>query len=324
VKAWPCCFTLPFIIITERERERDMVVQMVFRILLLLGSINAIVQGAGVTNGSCSTQTKCGEVDIPYPFGIGADCYINDWFAIDCNETLSSTSPKPFLRRLNLEVLNISIQGTVRVNYPIFMTCDNGTKSTANVNVDLVSSPFVFSQSKTRFLAVGCNTFASLTSPDGSVIGGCMSVCDQTKKTILTNDTSCNGINCCQTTIPSDLNEFNATIKPIETQSAPDCKYAFLVEQTWFQTNMRNPSEIQYMSHVPVVLDWGINTTFFSLVTGNNMSTDSSTSWSSSTFFCNTSTNSTGNPRLTFTCSCKFGFQGNPYLPQRCTGKLFL
>ena len=93
-----------------------MVVRTVFQILLLLGSINTVVKGASIANGSC--QAQCGDVDIPYPFGIGAGCYINDWFAIDCNnQTAVSSTPKPFLKSFKLEVLNISLQhGTVLVN----------------------------------------------------------------------------------------------------------------------------------------------------------------------------------------------------------------
>uniref|UniRef100_A0A7N2LJ34 Wall-associated receptor kinase galacturonan-binding domain-containing protein n=1 Tax=Quercus lobata TaxID=97700 RepID=A0A7N2LJ34_QUELO len=103
-------------------------VRTVFQILLLLGSINTVVKGAG------------------------AGCYINDWFAIDC-------------------------KNQIRVNYPISWICANGTKTAASV--DLAPSPFVFSQFANKFLVVGCDNFASLTSPDGTIVGGCMSVCEK-------------------------------------------------------------------------------------------------------------------------------------------------
>jgi hypothetical protein len=44
------------------------------------------------------------------------------------------------------------------------------------------------------------------------VIGGCMSICDSRSEVI--NASSCNGINCCQTTIPSDLDVFNTSMRP--------------------------------------------------------------------------------------------------------------
>uniref|UniRef100_A0A7N2R3N7 Uncharacterized protein n=1 Tax=Quercus lobata TaxID=97700 RepID=A0A7N2R3N7_QUELO len=161
-------------------------VRTVFQILLLLGSINTVVKGAG------------------------AGCYINDWFAIDCNnQSAVASSPKPFLKSFKLEVLNISLQhGTVRVNYPIFWMCANGTKTEASV--DLAPSPFVFSQFANKFLAVGCDNFASLTSPDGTIVGGCISVCEESTT-----------LNCCHTSIPSNLHLFNANVESINKGSPP-------------------------------------------------------------------------------------------------------
>ena len=92
------------------------------------------------------------------------------------------------------------------------------------------------------------------------------------------------------------------------------CKYAFIVEQKWFETNLTNPFEVQNMSHVPVVLEWLINPRLFPFVTRNNQSDEET-----STYVCL-------NRSSTLTCSCKPGFKGNPYLPhpERCVGKLLL
>lgn len=69
-------------------------------------------------------ETHCGNISIPYPFGIGPnkDCYFDEWFEIECAANNSSTSPpKPFLRHTQpkLEVLNISMEGTLLVNNPV-------------------------------------------------------------------------------------------------------------------------------------------------------------------------------------------------------------
>ena len=139
---------------------------------MLLGSINTFVQAVDLEKPSC--QANCGNIRIPYPFGVEADCYYEDWFAISCNDTFSL--PKPFLRRFNLEVLDISLLGTVRVNYPTFSSCSNSITKTTEI-VDFTKSPFVFSQSKNSFIAIGCNIFASVKSLDGSVIAGPLGAC---------------------------------------------------------------------------------------------------------------------------------------------------
>ena len=92
-----------------------MVVQMVFQIILLLGSINTFLNAASLAKPSC--QAYCGNI-IPFPFGIGADCYYDDWYAISCKENFDSH--KPFLRIFKLEVLEISLQGTVASTIPYF------------------------------------------------------------------------------------------------------------------------------------------------------------------------------------------------------------
>ncbi|KAE8076191.1 hypothetical protein FH972_014855 [Carpinus fangiana] len=164
-----------------------------------------------------SCKPSCGDFSPKYPFGIGAGCYANDWFEVVCrNDYLDFLSPKPFLRILNLELLSISLAGTVHVNFPTVYNCTNSTSSTANI-MELRNSPFIFSQSENRFIAMGCNNFASMGSVDGSgsVIGECMSICDMTK---VINASVCNGINCCQTTIPSDLDSFSTTMEVMNSK----------------------------------------------------------------------------------------------------------
>ncbi|KAB1199801.1 Wall-associated receptor kinase-like 8 [Morella rubra] len=77
---------------------------MLFRIIFLLSTLELLAQATKLAKGSC--QDHCGNVSIPYTFGMGAThCYIHEWFAVDCKVTTPSGSRKPFLRVSGSETL---------------------------------------------------------------------------------------------------------------------------------------------------------------------------------------------------------------------------
>jgi hypothetical protein len=303
-----------------------MAVKMVFQIMIvLLFSIDAMlyVQAAGLAIDS-SCQAICGSVSIPYPFGIGAGCHVDRWFEVVCNDSFSP--PKPFLSSFGLEVLNISFEGaydprsntSVRVNYPTFSTCTNS--SSRKKNAELANSPFIFSQEKNIFVAMGCDNSASMRSSDYSIMG-CMSNCDASISVI--NGRRCNGTNCCKTKIASDLNEFETIIDPtnISHPITKGCKSAFLVEYDyWVNKSGSLINMSSNMSHVPVVLEWGIlGTSFYTLPIASN------TAENTGGYRCyNYSYISASKYQTVFTCYCKGGFEGNPYLVGGCGGKVFI
>ncbi|CAL9013274.1 unnamed protein product [Prunus brigantina] len=288
-----------------------MVLQL-FEVVLLLWKIStALAHSPALAKSGC--QSQCGDVTIPYPFGIGANCYVDEWFSISCNETFNP--PKPFLNSTKLEVLEVSTElGTVRVNFPVNSTC--GDRSSANV-MSMEGSPFVFSQADNRFTGVGCNNLALMTLLNGSAIGGCLSFCFSGSTG--GSSTTCNGIDCCQTTIPSDLQAFNTTIENIEArENSEGCKYAFLVDQQWFESNVRvaKALAIQNRDNFPVVLEWRIDRwKYGSLVTNKSISFNNSTLCESGVFINSTSFS---NQTSVVRCSCKRGYEGNPYLPEGC------
>ncbi|KAG7986943.1 hypothetical protein I3843_03G107700 [Carya illinoinensis] len=152
-----------------------------FQIIILSCSAYAFAQAANITK-SPSCLEECGNnVKIPYPFGIGAGCYISKWLEIVCNESDTfNGKPKPFLRLFNLEVLKIILLDVnlVWVNYPVFTSCTDNASTI--LKKELAGSPFVFSSIYNSYVAMGCNNTASMWSEDEKVSPGavCQSPCD--------------------------------------------------------------------------------------------------------------------------------------------------
>ncbi|KAK1567223.1 hypothetical protein Q3G72_009569 [Acer saccharum] len=302
-----------------------MIPPLLFQLMILLSwPINALVESSAIAKPGC--LTLCGNVSIPFPFGIGAGCYLDDWYEVTCD---SST---PFLKSINLEVLDISISleaSTMLVNHPVLHSCDDLT--VRNETINLESSPFFFSDAN-RFTGVGCDTFAYLRS-NISIISGCMSFCD--KSNISAETMSCIGIKCCQTRIPSSLNlqQLNVTLSTLNyyenIQVQNKCKSAFLVDQEWFELNIDSPEKVKDRNYVPVLLDWGILESSFDLIERNsskrhNITSDCNQIFANSTFT-NTSTNANFTKDMSYSaqvpvrrCICLQGYEGNPYLLQGC------
>ncbi|XP_057514289.1 LOW QUALITY PROTEIN: wall-associated receptor kinase-like 22 [Actinidia eriantha] len=266
---------------------------MVPIILWLWLTTTASVAASPQSRPGC--QESCGNVVIPYPFGIGANCSFDEGFVVTCNDTFNP--PKPFIKSMNLEVLQISINGTVQVNNPVITSNCPGRTNGLDLFLEF---PFSFSDTYNRFTAMGCNNLALITRQD-TIITGCMSICNVSS----TLETGCFGISCCQTTIPPFLKFINASLRSIDpNKDQNDCKYAFMVDHQWFRD--KDIYAARDMEYVPAVLDWTINGT---CINGTNSSTGS---------FCGANAYCSRNQTWSSRCYCESGYEGNPYLSSGC------
>ncbi|GAV78092.1 LOW QUALITY PROTEIN: Pkinase domain-containing protein/EGF_CA domain-containing protein/WAK domain-containing protein/GUB_WAK_bind domain-containing protein, partial [Cephalotus follicularis] len=281
--------------------NKTMVLRLVFRITFLLLLINELAIATPKNYlPQCDRYSSCGNISIPYPFGIGPNCSMNDGFEMICNQT--DGIPKLTIKSINMEVLNIRVETqTVLVKGPIISSnCSNRGNHSAAVN--LSTSPFAFSESENTFAAMGCNNRAIMANIDPELVG-CESTCETDANFTRQLYLNCSGIDCCRTTLPSYLQVFYAKFerKNVNDESQDGCKLAFLAEQYWFQMNGTRMSNVQYMDYVPVTLDWILFDPDF-----RSIPRDDSVSCYSSKY-----PNSTK-------CTCQFGYEGNPYLPAGC------
>ncbi|MFS8012228.1 putative wall-associated receptor kinase, galacturonan-binding domain-containing protein [Helianthus anomalus] len=81
----------------------------------------------------------CGKVTIPYPFGIGADCSLNQWYIVDCNNST------PYLSAFShLDVLGVDLEDQIiTVSTPKISDCQTPWNSNLTMSIDLGKSPFL-------------------------------------------------------------------------------------------------------------------------------------------------------------------------------------
>jgi hypothetical protein len=187
--------------------------------------------------------SKCGSVDIPYPFGISAECA---WpgggnFLINCDY---SFSPPTAYTAGHIEITNISVEtGEMHVYTRFANVCYNSSSTIDNdktiFNIDwTLDPPFLISPTENVFTAIGCDALAFLQGGSNwNYFGGCISYCASLNDSAL-DGTTCAGLGCCQTSIPGNLrtiqvgwNTGNFTINNSAWVYSP-CKHAFVAQKT--------------------------------------------------------------------------------------------
>jgi Wall-associated receptor kinase galacturonan-binding len=270
-------------------------------------------------------QEKCGDVDIPYPFGIGANCSLNEeGFTLSCNEYDDKKVPFYF----NVELINITLStAQARMYNQISWQCYNdSTSNYANSStwyLNFNSTIYRFSYLQNRFTVIGCETLAynNMYYNSEKLVPyrtGCVSTCyDPGSLT----DGSCSGNGCCQTSIPSRINyyeiSFDSNFNNSYVWNFSRCSYAVVMatDSFTFKTSYINTSDFLsiHNSTVPIVLDWSIGNDTCKVAQADR----SSYACVSNNSECIDSPNGPG-----YVCNCSGGYEGNPYLLDGCQGQL--
>ncbi|BBH01189.1 hypothetical protein Prudu_011379 [Prunus dulcis] len=101
---------------------------------------------------------KCGNVTIPYPFGVTKKCSMGPEFSISC-----AANGTAFLWTSNIPVTNISVDlGEIQVQqYRAYDYYDELGNNINNTPEFWVAPPYTISGTKNKFMAVGCDTYAT-------------------------------------------------------------------------------------------------------------------------------------------------------------------
>ncbi|XP_062198701.1 putative wall-associated receptor kinase-like 16 isoform X2 [Phragmites australis] len=280
--------------------------------VLLLGVAIMLYLASTSAQPAINCQTHCGDVEIPYPFGIGAGCAIEKGFEINCNKTEDGTK-KPFI--VNIEVLNISVsRGKTRALNSISTYCYNRNTTEMEDNrwwLSFSGWPYRFSNVDNKFIVIGCNTLAYVYRTGYTT--ACASVCGSTED--LTNG-SCVGVGCCQNAIPKGLNHYDVYFYRVYNDSNSwefnRCSYAALVETESFNFSSEYITTTRfnetYKGQQPLVLDWAIGNETCEVARNKP-----SYACRDRNSLCVDSTNGPG-----YLCNCSKGYEGNPYISDGC------
>ncbi|KAM2010128.1 hypothetical protein ACFX1Q_005330 [Malus domestica] len=255
---------------------------------------------------------RCGNLTVPYPFGIGSGCYLDDRFEITCN--ISTQPPTAFMMTGNLEITNISLyDGELQILQYVASDCYDAQGDTTEWYSPwfTVRPPYTISHTKNTFVALGCDTYSFFIGYRGEekYTTECTSICNNLGNAIDQRDT-CSGVGCCQTKIPSGLQ--NLTVELYSYYNHSDvwefnpCSYAFLVQEGEFNFNSTSFRELNYTTQVPAIIDWEIGNESCDIAAKNK-----------GTFGCKANS-SCHNRSSGYICRCLPGYEGNPYLPDGC------
>ncbi|CAL4992731.1 unnamed protein product [Urochloa decumbens] len=296
--------------------------------------------------------TRCGNMTVPYPFGISADCSLPG-FNLTCDH--GHSPPKLLLGdgATGIEVTGIFLQNaTVRVVTQAIIAEPSMPGPTINntwglgVGEDIEYDPIALSHDRNKLIALGCGVQARLldgieeyfiaecsSSCSGGDLGNWLPDC----RPGLAAAAECSGNGCCQASIPQyspsykvrlmDLGEaenFYAALLPTVI--------VFIAEQGWIEgvwcqmigwkpQNLPIIPPPELLSMVPVLLEWAMNSTPHVLpgltsVKDSKCPTDGVSSACKSNHSSCIIMNSFY--RIGYACRCSPGYDGNPYLIDGC------
>ncbi|MCL7037586.1 hypothetical protein MKW94_003157, partial [Papaver nudicaule] len=298
-----------------------------------------------VTKQGC--RDKCGNVSIPYPFGMGSgNCYLDQRFKITCND--SSSSPVAYLKKMHrqYEVLQIT-PDYVRISVlaPVICDIDNFTSATSKLIDPLTSSSepdlegtiFTVSDTRNKLTVLGCNIYGYITTQIfqfgdqiSSPSSGCASRCSTGPVAL---PFSCVGSGCCKVSIPKGLTKFSIQTNRISFGSESTFaigNYAsygpcnrvtrsrvFLVDQEFSGVLdlLLSKSDL----FVTLILDWAISdvTEVYDRRNRVRVLTCAVAQRYPSSYACGHNSYCLES-ESGYRCKCLTGYQGNPYLLLGC------
>ncbi|KAI3677561.1 hypothetical protein L6452_36827 [Arctium lappa] len=293
-----------------------------------------LIKASNLAKPDCPSQ--CGDVIVPYPFGIGSNCSIGPGFDVYCN--MSTLPPKASFSEADYASIKRISDSTLRISNMVSSRCyspDGEIRGGFNFSPNFSNLPYTISEIN-KLTVIGCNEYAWVTSRTEST--GCLVICYKQENTLVGDE--CSGHACCQSSLPENINYYvtrfyalqesnltnNGSLNNIITrpllgevlgmssrESLNPCTYAFVGDADAFKFNGRTDLDDTSLRKkiedtVPIVLEWAI---------GDLNCTEAEATNGSA---CQSNSKCVNSPRETggYRCICDEGYEGNPYLSPGC------
>ncbi|KAK3425140.1 hypothetical protein EUGRSUZ_F01928 [Eucalyptus grandis] len=205
----------------------------------------------------------CGNMSVPFPFGLDESCARNSYLVLSCNHTSGGLSLGD-----DIPVLDVSVEnGTMTIGqYRAFDCYDEGghllDDSVPDTSITLgEDGQYTFSDTRNKLTVFGCDTLAFILGANGTAGSGCFSYCHEDIN--FTAESYCSGYGCCQTSIPKSLRSLNISMISATNYTSvynfSSCGSAFLVDQDSFNVSKYElpvPDDMLVKKYSNVVLDW--------------------------------------------------------------------
>ncbi|KAJ1288955.1 hypothetical protein BS78_02G128400 [Paspalum vaginatum] len=265
--------------------------------------------------------TACGDVPVPYPFGVGAGCYHSPGFNLTCDDGARGPPRLLLGADATFQVLGISLANamvraarTGGVNFSFA----GGASSSSSAVVGRGAwrglgdaGPYALSDDGNELAVVkGCDVLAQLTAGGGGggsnvTISGCASFCPGTgagRASLSVSGGRCTGVGCCEMPISVGLASYDVQLRRLDpTQTLPpDTTWPPLViiaEQGWLQQEAASTRDGTPADNSTCPADAAATACKSSHSSCRNVSTAT---------------------RSGYVCDCQDGYTGNPYLTGGC------